>query len=90
MVKLEGQKVDDAEIPFAFWDKMFVEFLPPNFPLLCPSWRTALIHWRFLALVWWKRIVIHSFWADFRLCITFSQRASPQCKPWHLTPAPKT
>jgi hypothetical protein len=75
LVKTDGQKPDDSEIPYALWDKMFVEFLPAGCcSELAPRWRDALSNWRKAALIWWKRRVVRSFWNDLLNRTPRSQR----------------
>ena len=63
MVKVEGQKADDWEVPIELWDKIFVLAWATDFPggTLPRDWRQALCSLRKGFAVWWKRQVLWSW-----------------------------
>ena len=63
MVKVDGQKADDAEVPIELWDKMFALTWATNLPgiELPRGWRQALGSLRKGFSVWWKRKVLRSW-----------------------------
>ena len=64
IIKQEGQKADDAEVPVRMWEDMFLETMPENFPPLHPLWRERLESYRTLGLSYWRQCLLRSFWWD--------------------------
>ncbi|KAL7468881.1 hypothetical protein ACHAXS_009127 [Conticribra weissflogii] len=67
VVKKDGQKADDAEVPVHLWDSMWVHTIPTDFvkqPTPGSEWRNLLRLLRGGAIRWWRRKIQRSLWAD--------------------------
>lgn len=62
IIKQDGQKADNAEVPVHIWEVFFRDSMPDNFPPLHPDWRTRLESYRSLGLIFWRKCRLRSFW----------------------------
>lgn len=66
VIKADGQKADDAEIPIHLWDGFVKRAFLDDHLVLPPRWRRGLRLFCFGFIRWWRRAVMVSFWAHVR------------------------